>query len=564
MTTRTTPKPIDGFAEPLSGKSYAGYRQLFDLIMTSAAEGRMTLEVLKEATGTLLRFFECEVAEFVYQEKQKVFHAKCVNTADPACSGWKEKTAPSGDCIEAIESVPRVMVDRLKSLCQPERMPAVDRQLVFMFNDTRKNEPAPLRRGSVRYVFLLIPAGSSFRGCLALSFLYKRQVDDNSYIFLNRLAVIIGLSLSHNRSRFELRERVKELSCMYSIANLAMESAKPLELFLERMVELLPAAYLNTAITEARVTFDGLSFQTHGFAPGPYRQSAPIAINGIDRGAVEVVYREPRPELDEGPFLAEERRLLDSVAREIGLIIERKQAESEKTRLQEQLQHADRLATIGKLAAGVAHELNEPLTGILGFAELLKEIPGMPVQATTDIARVEAAALHAREVVRKLLLFARQISPRQDPVNVNRLVREVASFFEARCAQQSIEVRLTLDPNLPAIPADEPQVRQILVNLVVNAIHAMEKGGCLDVATHHRGKDILVSVRDTGAGIPDDIQEKIFLPFFTTKDVDQGTGLGLSVVHGIVKSHRGRIKFSSRQGRGTEFRVYLPAGRNRE
>jgi signal transduction histidine kinase len=558
MTTRTAPTPIDGFVEPLSGKSYAGFRQAFDLIMASAAEGRMTLEVLKEVAGILLAFFECETAEFTYQEKQKVFHAKCGRAAHPPCSGWKEKTMPAGGCIDAIESVPRALVDRLKSLCPPERQPAAERQLVFMFNGARKQSPAPLGCSAVRHAFLLIPSGSAFRGCLALSFPAGRRADHNSHIFLNRLAVIIGLSFSHNRSRFELRERVKELTCMYSIANVAMDSTQPLESFLQRVAELLPAAYLHPTITDARVTFDGSSFQTQGFAPTPYRQSARIAISGVDRGAVEVAYREARPELDEGPFMAEERRLLDSVAREIALIIERKQAEIEKTRLQEQLQHADRLATIGKLAAGVAHELNEPLTGILGFAELLKEIPGTPAQAAADIARIEAAALHAREVVRKLLLFARQISPRQDPVDVNRLVREVASFFHARCAQEGIEVRLELDPTLPEIPADEPQIRQILFNLVINAIHAMGKSGCLQVSTRRRGTDVLMSVKDTGPGIPDDIKEKIFLPFFTTKDVDQGTGLGLSVVHGIVKSHRGRIKFSSRAGRGTEFRVYLP------
>ncbi|MFO7706987.1 MAG: ATP-binding protein [Desulfobacterales bacterium] len=559
MPTPTPKKSIDGSIEPLSGKSYAGYRQLFDRIMASAAEGRMTLEVLKETTGTLLRFFGCETCEFVYQEKKKIFHAKCVNADSPACNGWKEKTPLSGGCIEAIESVPRALTARLKSLFHPEQPPAAERQLVFMFDHSREEKPS-LRPRSARHVFLLVPAGNAFRGCLALSFPSARRADENSHIFLNRLAVIIGLSFSHNRSRFELRERVKELTCMYSIANLAMDSAQPLERFLERVVELLPEAYLNPAITEAQVSFDGHCFQTQGFEPTPYRQSAPIEISGIHRGAVEVVYREPRPELDEGPFLAEERRLLDSVAREIALIIERKQAESEKARLQEQLQHADRLATIGKLAAGVAHELNEPLTGILGFAELLKEVPSMPAQAEADIARIETAALHAREVVRKLLLFARQISPRQDPVDVNRLVREVASFFESRCAQQGVEVRLELDPSLPDVPADEPQIRQILVNLVVNAIHAMEKGGRLRVATHRRGTDVLLSVRDSGAGIPEEIKEKIFLPFFTTKDVDQGTGLGLSVVHGIVKSHRGRIKFSSRVGRGSEFRVYLPAG----
>lgn len=564
MTPPAPPTSIDGFVEPLSRHSYAGYCQLFDRIMVSAAEGRMTLEVLKEVTGMLQHFFESEVAEFVYQERQTLFHAKCTAASGAACSGWKERTAPPGGCIEAVESVPRAIVDHLKSLCRPERLSAADPPLVFLFNDTKKEDPESRRQGSARRVFILLPTGSGFRGCLALSFSSERRADDNSRIFLTRLAVIIGLSFSHNRSRFELRERVKELTCMYSIANLAMDSAQPLEVFLARVVELLPPGYLNPDITEARVSFDDHNFQTRGFTPTPHRQSAPIAINGMVRGAVEVVYREPRPELDEGPFLAEERRLLDSVAREIALIIERKQVESEKARLQEQLQHADRLATIGKLAAGVAHELNEPLTGILGFAELLKEIHGMPAQAEADIARVESAALHAREVVRKLLLFARQISPRQDPVDVNRLVREVASFFQTRCAQQRIDVRLDLDPTLPDIPADEPQVRQILVNLVVNAIHAMEQGGRLRVSTRLRGTDILLSVKDSGTGIPEDIKEKIFLPFFTTKDVDQGTGLGLSVVHGIVTSHRGRIKFSSRTGRGTLFKVYLPAGVTRD
>nr|MCU0585444.1 ATP-binding protein [Desulfobacterales bacterium] len=423
-----------------------------------------------------------------------------------------------------------------------------------------RTKAAAKRKEAVRHLFLLIPGGRSLRGCLVLTFPELRQANAVSRSILDRLAALIGLSLSHNRSRFELRERVKELTCMYSIANLAMDSEKPLESFLQRVAELLPAAYLHPEITEARVTFDGRCFHTAGFVPAAVGQSAPILVGGLRRGEVQVIYREPRPELDEGPFLAEERRLLDSVARETALIIERREAESEKVRLQAQLQHADRLATIGKLAAGVAHELNEPLTGILGFAELLAEIPDMPAQAASDLARIQAAALHAREVVRKLLLFARQISPRQDPVDVNRIAAEVASFFDARCTRQGIDVRLALEENLPAIAADEAQIRQILVNLVVNAIHAMQAGGRLTVSTRQRGTDILLTVRDTGTGIPEEIKEKIFLPFFTTKEIDQGTGLGLSVVHGIVKSHRGRIKVGSTPGKGSEFRVYLPSG----
>ncbi|RPJ77184.1 MAG: hypothetical protein EHM15_00735 [Desulfobacteraceae bacterium] len=556
MTATILPPSIDDSPEPLSGRSVDAYRELFDRIIATTAEGRMTLAVLKEVTLTLFGYFDCEVAEFVYQEKQNLFHAKCT----PACSGWKEKTTPAGSCLEVFESVPRTLIERLKSLRPPDRPAAVGRQVVFLFADGRRKKSAPAQPEAVRHLFLLIPGGRSLRGCLALTFHAPRRADAVSRSILDRLAALIGLSLSHNRSRFELRERVKELTCMYSIASLAMDSAQTLESFLQRVAELLPAAYLHPDITEARVTFDGRSFHTAGFVPTATRQSAPIVVGGLHRGEAEVIYREPRPELDEGSFLAEERRLLDSVAREIALIIERKEAESEKVRLQAQLQHADRLATIGKLAAGVAHELNEPLTGILGFAELLAEIPDMPAQAASDLARIEAAALHAREVVRKLLLFARQISPRQDPVDVNRLAAEVASFFDARCTQQGIDLRLALEENLPAIPADEAQIRQILVNLVVNAIHAMDTGGRLTVSTRRRGAEVLLRVRDTGAGIPEEIREKIFLPFFTTKDIDQGTGLGLSVVHGIVKSHRGRIKFSSTPGKGSEFRVYLPSG----
>jgi signal transduction histidine kinase len=265
--------------------------------------------------------------------------------------------------------------------------------------------------------------------------------------------------------------------------------------------------------------------------------------------------------MDEGPFLAEERRLLDSVAREIALIIERKNAEIEQERLQEQLRHADRLATIGKLAAGIAHELNEPLTGILGFSELLKEFPGMPPQPLSDIKRIESAALHGREVVRKLLLFARQISPRQSMVNINRVVQDVVSFLGGRCRQQNIRTRTQLDDALPEISADESQIRQVIMNLLVNALQAMENGGRLTITTKFSQRRIIISVRDTGTGIADEIKDKIFLPFFTTKEVHMGTGIGLSVVHGIVKSHAGGIDALSAPGGGTEFRVWLPVKR---
>ena len=546
-----------GPIEPLSARTYQDFRRLFDDIFSSAGEGRMTLEVLKGTAATLLRFFRCRAVEIVCEEKGKLLHAKALSGRPASVSGWREKDPGPRNFFDVIETAPTEIVDSLRS---EDPLKAGRKKFVFMFpggGETPRKRPGdPAGR-----VFLLLPSARSVAGIVALSFPKAGRADDASRDLLTRLANIIGLSLSHNLSRFELRERVKELTCMYNIANLAVSADRREDHFLQQAAELLPPAYLYPEITQARIVLDAQAFQTSGFRVSPHSQRAAIVAGEAKRGMVEVVYLEPRPELDEGPFLAEERRLLDSVAREIALIIERRQAEIEQARLQDQLRHADRLATIGKLAAGVAHELNEPLTGILGFAELLKELPGMPPQAASDLGRIESAALHAREVVRKLLLFARQITPRQGNVCVNRLVQEVVAFFQARLTEQSIKVQTRLGGSLPDLLADESQIRQIIMNLCINAIHAMGKGGLLTIATQARGEEIVLSVRDTGPGVPEEIRDKIFLPFFTTKDVDVGTGLGLSVVHGIVKSHRGRIKVVSDAGKGAEFKVYLPVTR---
>lgn len=557
MPTRPDTK-FSGPVERLSARTYKDFRRLYNDIFSSAGEGRMTLEILKGVAATLLRFFRCRAVEIVCEEKGKLLHAKALSGRLPSVAGWREKDPGDRTFFDVIETAPAGMVNGLKSR---EPLKAGYKKFVFMCPGGRVPPLKSPAAEPIRHVFLLLPSGRSVAGIVALSFQKARRADDASRDLLTRLANIIGLSLSHNLSRFELRERVKELTCMYNIANLAVSADRSEGHFLQQAVELLPPAYLYPEITQARIVLDTNTFQTPGFRESVYSQRAEIVAGDVKRGMVEVVYIEPRPELDEGAFLAEERRLLDSVAREIALIIERRQAEVEQARLQDQLRHADRLATIGKLAAGVAHELNEPLTGILGFAELLKEMPGMPPQAASDLARIESSALHAREVVRKLLIFARQITPKQGKVCVNRLVQEVVTFFQARLREQSIKVQTQLDDSLPDILADESQIRQIIMNLCINAIHAMEKEGLLTIATQARAEEVVLSVRDTGPGIPEDAKDKIFLPFFTTKDVDMGTGLGLSVVHGIVKSHRGRIKVFSEAGKGAEFKVYLPVKR---
>jgi len=355
-----------------------------------------------------------------------------------------------------------------------------------------------------------------------------------------------------------LRERVKELSCLYGIAQIAAQPDVSLKQILQRIVELLPPAWQYPEIASARITLDGKAYAASGFCETPQRQSEDIYVRGARRGTVNVVYVEESPRLDEGPFLKEERKLINAVARQVGLILEHKQAEDERSNLQSQLMHADRLATIGVLAAGVAHELNEPLSGILGFSQLLKKCPGMPGGAKQDIEKIESASLHAREVIRKLLTFARQTPAKRDRVNLNQVVADGLYFFDSRCAKAGVDLVRSLSPSLPEITADPAQLNQVLVNLVANALQEMQQGGVLKVETREIEAYVLLIVEDTGSGMSDETLKKIFTPFFTTKGIGEGTGLGLPIVHGIVKSHGGEIKVQSKPGHGTRFEIGLP------
>jgi len=395
-------------------------------------------------------------------------------------------------------------------------------------------------------------------GLLQLKIRKKGSFTDQDVAFFEGVAQTLGIALVHRRAQVELRERVKELTCLYGIAKLEEQEDISLEKIIQGIVEILPHAWLYPHIASARIILDQQSYETPHFREGGERQAAEIAVDGKKRGSVEVVYAEEMPELDEGPFLKEERSLIDTVAREIVLIIERKQVERDKERLQEQLRHADRLATIGQLSAGIAHELNEPISSILGFAQLIQKFPNSPEQVKKDNEKIMKASLHAREVVKKLMLFARQMPPQKTRVNLNQIIEESLYFLESRCAKENIKVARLLSEDLPNITADPAQMTQVLVNIIVNAIQAMPEGGQLTIQTDSTQRFVTLIVEDTGMGMEEKVLKQIFLPFFTTKDVGKGTGLGMSVVHGIVKSHGGTIHVDSRVGHGTKFEIQLP------
>jgi len=427
-------------------------------------------------------------------------------------------------------------------------------------SDGKKRRTCLFRMGEDYRSFAVIPllANKVKLGVLQLKSRKTSHFTGDRREFYETIAAGIALAGLVQRRHSSLRERVKELGCLYGIARLIGEPDLTIGEILRRTVKLLPPAWLYPDVAAAKITLNGQRYLTRNFGKGRQKQSADIVIEGERRGTVEVVYLEHKPELDEGPFLTEERNLINAVARQIGLIVEQKQAEQEQKKLQEQLRHADRLATVGQLSAGVAHELNEPLASILGFAELAKDCPDLPDQVLNDIEKIVKASLFAREIVKKLLFFSRQVPQKKATVNLNQVVREGLFFLDSRCAKAGIHLVCSLEPDLPPITADASQMQQVLINLVVNAIQAMPHGGALKIKTLSLQNDAMLVVEDTGMGMRKEIQRHLFTPFFTTKDVDKGTGLGLAVVYGIVTGHGGTINVSSKLGQGSKFEISLP------
>lgn len=360
------------------------------------------------------------------------------------------------------------------------------------------------------------------------------------------------------KADIQLKERVKELKCLYELSKIAWEADHDLQTIVDKTLNILPAAMQYPPMAEASITIDGKVTSTPMFRSSTHHISSPLMVGKKKRGKVEVGYRRHKRGETESLFLPEEKKLVRAVSRELALIIQRTAAEAEKEKLQLQLQHVERLAFVGELTAGIAHELNEPLGRILGFAQLIKKTGGLNGQQSEDIERIVKASLYTREIIKKLMIFSRQMPRQITPVNVNDIVNNILYFIDVRFISRQITITHRLDENVPLIQADEVQISQVLVNLITNAIHAMPKGGTLTITTKRKGSNVSLSVRDTGHGMTSEVRKKIFEPFFTTKPVGQGTGLGLSVVQGIVISHHGRIQVNSQPGKGTNVEILLP------
>ena len=241
-------------------------------------------------------------------------------------------------------------------------------------------------------------------------------------------------------------------------------------------------------------------------------------------------------------------------------ITERKQAEEKEKQLQQELILASRLATVGEMAAGIAHEINNPLTGVIGFSDLLMK-KDIPDDIRKDVNIIYDGAQRIASITGRMLSYTRQYKPERTSVNINGIIETTLAMRAYEMKSSGIQLETRLDPDLPITTADAGQLQQVFLNIILNAetemITAHGRGNLL-VKTERIDNTIRVSFRDDGSGIAKEDLDKIFNPFFTTREVGKGAGLGLSVCHGIISQHGGKIYAQSRSGKGATFFVGLP------
>jgi len=378
-----------------------------------------------------------------------------------------------------------------------------------------------------------------------------------------------------NKTTCELGERLKELNCLYRISKLNDNENIITEEILQAIADIIPTAWQYPEITCAQITIGDQSYTSDGFNETEWFQSEKIIIPSVTAGEVKVFYREEKPKIDEGPFLKEERYLLNIIAKRIGAILEKKEADDEKNKLESRLKQSHKMESIGMLAGGIAHDFNNILSAVLGYTELALAdvVKGAPIEE--DLREVYSAGLRAKDLVNQILTFARQSDEELSPIQIDYIAKEVFKFIRSSIPT-SIELKQEIK-SCSLIMGDPTQIHQILMNLCTNAAHAMEQnGGILEIFLNNVtinkdspqrksnlqiGEYVEIKVSDTGHGIKTHVLEKIFDPYFTTKKQGEGTGMGLALVHGIVETYGGKIFVESTLGKGTVFTIYFPVCR---
>lgn len=370
---------------------------------------------------------------------------------------------------------------------------------------------------------------------------------------------------SLQKKTIELIERNKELSALYSISKILDPHNRDQKKIFSEIVNLIPQTWQFPDQTSARIVFDKDEYVTNRFKESKWRQFSDILLSGKRSGTIEVFYSGEKAIDMKNPFFREEQILLDEIALRISGFLEQQAVEK-------QLLQSQKMESIGTLAGGIAHDFNNILSSILGFSDLALGQVEKGSGIEDDLKEIHAAGIRAKDLIRQILTFARKSEDIIKPISVHLIAKEASKLIRS-----SIPSTIEIIENIESrkqVAGSPTQFHQIFMNLFTNAAHAMEeKGGTLkiDLVDINLKSSILqsgeliksgnytkIEVADTGTGISHNIIKFIFEPYFTTKSVGEGTGMGLAVVHGIIENCGGKIVVESDLGKGTKFTIYLP------
>lgn len=360
-----------------------------------------------------------------------------------------------------------------------------------------------------------------------------------------------------NTSEFELKERIKELTCLYEVSTiLGNANQELLEETLKAVALSLKRAVQHPELTNVTFVLNAIKISTDKQANGALSIQSDIKVFNQIKG--KLVANLDNSVSKEAHFLKEEQYLLDNIALKTGNLLERIEIQKNENSLKQQMERADRLTILGEITAGIAHELNTPLANILGFAELLKNDLDATSNLVNDVDKIIQNAIFSREVVKKLMFFACEMPQEKKHINLVPHIKNAINLLEATFKKEHVKYIVKVEEEEIWLQADPVQITQIIFNLLMNAIYFSPKEGLVTVEAFSTNKDIVLKILDEGKGFTKDEIEKVFQPFFTTKPIGDGSGLGLSVVHGIVASHKGTITAENNINKGAIFTITFP------
>lgn len=364
---------------------------------------------------------------------------------------------------------------------------------------------------------------------------------------------------------YSLNQRLKELSCLYGFSKLIESSGGSADKILQGTVNLIPDSWQYPESICVRIVIDEEVYESENYQETIWKQEAGIKKHGEHIGILEVYYIDKNPESDEGPFLQEERNLIDAIAERLGHVLERIHIENELRDYREKMFRAEQLASLGTIGSAFAHQLNQPLSVIrMSIQKTLRNLhkTGCPeiVKEMLDDSLNEVSK--ASSVVKGFLALGHTSSKtRISNININKIAVKTAAIFTEMAKNNKI--KLIIDDNLkkmPTIKGIAGEIEQMFFILVQNAIQAgkANKKQWFKISGSAKEDQIALKFSDNCGGIEPDNLDKIFESFFTTKPADQGTGLGLTILQQIVTNYNGSVRVDNEFGQGTTFYVTLP------